>query len=612
MDINYTKQDYIATTAPYEEVESCSNPFEQEQKIAQLADHARSVGVRNFITLYKKYVKTMRMVGQQDYVENASNFSGQEMELNTGNWTADDFGISRIGYGGQEEIACPHPVMPVMRLSNVDTAMEKVKLAYKKGVTWRSIIVDRKQIASNNLIIGLADYGIAVTSENSKHLVKYLHDAENLNYDRIPEKKSVSRLGWVGGEGFSPYVDDLVFDGEDAFRTFFESVQCAGSYDKWVKAVKEIRACQNPVPKLILAASFASVLVGPCACLPFFVHTWGGTETGKTVGLMLAASVWANPEMGKYVHTFNSTAVAQELSAGFVNSLPLILDELQIVKEKKDFDQMIYQLSEGVGKARGQKTGGLQRTGTWANCIITSGEQPITSSASGGGAVNRIIEINCEETKLFDDPGGVVRVMKQNYGHAGKAFIDLLGDEKIMEEAIYLQQTYYKEINKKSTEKQALAASLILTADLLINNYIFRDDQYLSYQDIEQFLSSKDEVSQGKRAYEWLQEWIVQNRSKFLTESSGVVVECYGRLDRDSVSIIRNVFNHACADNGFNAASFAAWLKRNDLTETDADSKRLDKKRRINGSPCRCIVLKLEEDTPEGFVEVGNAEQIEL
>ena len=32
------------------------------------------------------------------------------------------------------------------------------------------------------------------------------------------------------------------------------------------------------------------------------------------------------------------------------NSLPLIIDELQLIKDnRKDFDRMIYQLSEGVG-----------------------------------------------------------------------------------------------------------------------------------------------------------------------------------------------------------------------------------------------------------------------
>lgn len=593
MAIRFTKEDYLTSTAPFEVIESCQNPFEKEQKLALISDHARSVGVRNFTTLYKQYVKTMRQIAKKDYIENASNFEGQEIELNTGEWTADDFGISRIGYQGQEEVACPHPIMPVLRLDNIDTGLEKIKLAYKKGSTWKSVIVDRKQIASSNLIVSLADYGIAVTSENSRTLIRYLHDIENLNYERIPSKKSISRLGWVDDEGFSPYVDGLIFDGENTFKTFFESVQAKGSYSKWLQVVKEVRAGSNVAPKIILAASFASVLVGPCSCLPFFVHTWGGTETGKTVGLMLAASVWANPEMGKYIHTFNSTAVAQELSASFVNSLPLILDELQIVKERKDFDQMIYQLSEGVGKSRGQKTGGLQKVGTWENCIITSGEQPITGNSSGGGAVNRIIEISCEETKLFEDPVGLVKVLKSNYGHAGKLFISLLEDNKIMDEARYLQQTFYKEMTRKSTEKQSLAASLILTADCLAGRYIFEDGDSIKFEELEQHLSNKDEVSQNKRAYEWLQDWIVQNNQKFMRDGIVPNGELFGQIFHGEISIIKNVFNQACKENGFNPVAFSSWLKREGLI--DCGKNRRDKTVRIDGTVCRCIVLKKDE-----------------
>ncbi len=608
MDINYTKEDYIATTAPYEEVERCGNPFEKEQKIAQLANHARDVGVRNFMTLYKKYVKSMKMLAKSDFVENASNFTGQELELDTGSWLADDYGISRPGVQG-EEIACAHPLMPVQRLTNIDTGIEKMKLAFKRGGIWRTVVCDRKQVASNNTIVGLADFGISVTSENARHMVRYLQDVENLNYDRIPQKKSVSRLGWVGEEGFSPYVEGLVFDGENSFKNFFDSVGEKGSMDKWVKEVKKIRQSECLAPKIMLAASFASALVGPCGGLPFFCHIWGGTETGKTVGLMLAASVWANPEMGKYIHTFNSTAVAQELSASFVNSLPLILDELQIVKDKKDFDQMIYQLSEGAGKSRGQKTGGLQKTGTWSNCIITSGEQPISSASSGGGAVNRIIEIRCDE-KLFTDPAHLCKIIKVNYGHAGKKFVELMSEPEMMENARQVQSVFFKEVNKEATEKQALAASLILTADFLINEYIFRDGQCISFEDLKQFLSSKDEVSAEKRAYEWIWGWIVQNRSKFLSEDNAHVMECYGRIDADSISIIRSVFNQACSENGYNPMSFATWMRDHDLTETENNEKRLDKKRRINGTACRCIVLKLEKDVLESFVPVD--EQIEF
>ena len=191
----------------------------------------------------------------------------------------------------------------------------------------------------------------------------------------------MGRLGWIDGYGFSPYVEDLVFDGDLSYKHFFESVRTHGNFGKWLDLVSGIRH-GGVIARLVLAASFASVLVKPCGALPFFVHLWGGTEAGKTVALMLAASVWASPKMGDYIHTFNSTSVGQELSAGFVNSLPLILDELQIVGDKKDFDKTIYLLAEGVGRSRGAKSGGLQKVSSWKNCILTNGEQPIRL---GGG-----------------------------------------------------------------------------------------------------------------------------------------------------------------------------------------------------------------------------------
>lgn len=127
--------------------------------------------------------------------------------------------------------------------------------------------------------------------------------------------------------------------------------------EKWLGMARGIRQ-KSVFARVILASAFASVLVKPLGGLPFFVHLWGGTESGKTVGLMLAASVWANPEIGRFIHTFNSTAVGREKSAAFVNSLPLILDELQIVKDKREFDKDIYMLSEVQGRTRGTKAEG--------------------------------------------------------------------------------------------------------------------------------------------------------------------------------------------------------------------------------------------------------------
>lgn len=593
----WSKEDFLESTEPYEELYKLINDkFALERALTQMSELAKLTGVKNFRTLFKGYCQNQKMNRVADYTLNVTNFDGQEMELDTGEWEADEHGITKYGQFG-EVVACVHPIMPVQRLVNIDSGVEKLKIAYRKGRNWRYVVSDKKQLASSNSIIGLADYGIAVTSENARHLVTYLHDIENLNYDAIPENRSVSRLGWIEGEGFSPYVENLIFDGDLSFKHYFESVKEKGKYQKWLDEVKKIR--QGGVPaRIMLAASFASALVEPCGGLPFFVHLWGGTENGKTISLMLAASVWANPEMGRYIHTFNSTAVAQELAAGFVNSMPLILDELQIVKEKKDFDNMIYQLSEGVGRNRGQKTGGIQKTQSWNNCILTSGEQPISNSASGGGAVNRIIEINSEDTKLFLDPMGTVDILKKNYGFAGKIFVNKLQEPNGMEMAIELQKTTYRDlVQGETTEKQALAASLILAADTLINKWIFQDGQELYYRDIIPFLSTRSEVSANERAYRWLSEWIAQNKSRF--SESSFATDTWGKFEQGTVCIIRNVFDRACHENGFNAASFLSWLKRKEYI--DAPEKGNTHRKRVNSVLCHCIVLKL---AVEGFERI--------
>ncbi len=602
--VTYSKDDFIYGTAPYEEVYRLRNDkFEMDRAKERLSEMAKSVGFSNFKTHFKNYMAKVGMTDKEVFMMNTTDFDGQPLELITGDWVADDNGVTRK-YGEGEIMACFHPIMPVKRLVNVDSGIEKLEIAFKKGHQWRRVIFDKKQLASANSIVGaLADYGVAVTSENAKYLVQYLHDVENLNYDKIPENNSVSRLGWIGEEGFSPYVEDLIFDGDISFKHYFESVKAKGSFDKWIKAVRDIRAQGNVPAKILVAASFASVLVEPCNCLPFFVHLWGGTETGKTAGLMLAASVWANPEMGKYIHTFNSTAVAQELSAGFVNSLPLMLDELQIIREKKDFDQMIYQLSEGVGRSRGQKTGGLQRTTTWQNCIMTTGEQPISSGHSGGGAVNRIIEISCEDAKLFDNPVEMVGTIKKNYGHAGKVFIDALNNSETMELARSTQKALYQElVESQTTEKQALAASLILTADALIDVEIFKDNNGLTVKDITTFLSTKSDVSVNLRALDWLMEWLAQNRQKFEKDNEKNY-EIWGEIELNTALIIRSVFNKACQENGYSAPGFLAWLKRKGYI--DAPDKRFDKTKRIGGMPCHCVVLRLDlGEATDGFQEV--------
>lgn len=593
----YTRDDYLTTTKPFEYLYAHKeNKFEMRQLMGRMSIQAQAVGVRNLATLFKDYIETVSGTVTPGF--NRTDFTGQEMELDCGGWTATDTGIYGTDKMGFEVVACYHPIMPVQRLVNVDTREHKVMLAYRLSRRWDIVIVDRNVISDSRSIIGLSKYGIMVNSETGKALVRYLADVEQLNYDLIPEVSSVGRLGWIEEYGFSPYEEELVFDGEETYRTRFESIQEHGSREAWLDCARAVRSGKTPgnvIARIVLAASFASVLVGPCRCLPFFVHLWGGSETGKSLSLVLAASVWANPEIGVYIQTFNATEVGKELGAAFCNSLPLIIDELQLVKDnRKDFDRMIYQLSEGVGRARGRKQGGLQKTPTWRNCVITTGEFPIISANSGEGAVNRTIEVDCHDTKLFDEPKKTATSLYANYGFAGREFVDHLMEDGVIERVQKLQEDLQKAIKTGDTmDKQTASAALILAADRLSEEWIFQDGVLLQPDDIRPYLVSKETVNQNARALQYLYDFININQSRFSPGADAHQGEVWGDLDDDYAYIIRSKFDQILQDEGYNASAFLGWAKNNNLILPGKDGK-MTRTKRINGRVSRCIWLKMD------------------
>lgn len=595
----FSVEEYLTTETPYEWLYKYKdNKFLLRQMCERMKEQAGALGVRAFMSLWNAYCEAQAQ-RQGMKLDNATNFDNQEIELFSGEYVCDEYGVIIPDKYGYEQIVCRHPILPVQRLVNIDSGEERLKIAYKKGRMWRSLIAEKSTLASSNGILQLAANGVVVNSENAKALSTYILDIENLNYDYIPEQKSVGRMGWVGEHGFSPYVDDLVFDGESNFKHAFNSVKSSGDRQKWMDAMIKMRA-EKGFGRFFLAASFASVILEPCGLLPFFVHAWGGTEVGKTVGLMIAASVWASPKMGEYITTFNSTLVGQEMMATFLNSLPMCVDELQIQTSAgiKDFDKIIYQLTEGVGRTRGAKTGGLQKVNTWRNCIITNGERPISNANSGGGAVNRIIEFECSE-KVYSDLPWLSNLIRQNYGFAGREFVSHLQEEGAFEAVNIIQKEFYQELLKTdSTEKQAAAASALLAADYIATNLIFKDGNNLTVEDMASIMTKKDDVNVNKRAYEFILEMVTRNLNHFKTNEFGDYQgEIWGKIEKDEIYIIKSVFDREMQNNGYNSTAFLAWAKRLDLISTAKDKR--TKVYRIAGAVTNCVCIKKPKESQQ-------------
>ncbi len=596
---DFTAEQYYNSSDPYKWLYQYKNDkFLMKQLMQKMKAKAGAVGVKCFVALFNAYCETVASKAGIS-LDNSTQFEGQPVELFSGQYKCEESGVYFIDKFGYEVNVCRHPIMPIQRLCNADTGEERLEIAYKKGKNWRTVIVEKSVIASSSSILQLASYGILVNSENAKALSTYILEIENLNFDVIPEQQSISRLGWISQRHFSPYVEELVFDGETNFKHIFSAVKSSGSREAWVNVMRNLRSEKSP-GRLFLAASFASVILEPCGLLPFFLHAWGGTETGKTVGLMIAASVWACPKLGEYVTTFNSTLVGQEMNAAFLNSLPMCIDELQIQSSSgiRDFDRIIYQLTEGVGRTRGAKTGGLQRMNTWRNCIITNGEHPISNSSSGGGAVNRVIEFECDE-KVYSDLVGICAVISQNYGFAGREFVEYLQQDGIFEAVNAIQKEYYRELLKSdSTDKQAASASAILAADAIATELIFKDGNNLNVADLEKIMTKKAEVNVNQRALEYVYELAERNPNRFKANEFGDYQgEVWGKKEDDCIYFIKSVFDREIANAGFNSTAFLAWAKRMGYIDTDKNKR--TKKAWILGGSVNTVCVKKEKQPAE-------------
>lgn len=590
-------------------------PFIFQQEVAKMAINAAEVGFKGFKSTLKVYLDARKEDQRKNLIPNQTEFDGPYKELDCGEWHSTDFGIYRDNAYGNREYACSHAIMPVERLVNIDTAEVKLKLAYKRpgrDKKWQTTIVGKDVVSTSRTIVQLAMQGISVTSTSATALVDYLNDIENRNYDVIPESKSIGRLGYIPGEGFSPYVEGLVFDGDASFRNLYGSVKAKGSIGKWLDTALECRK-MSVTARIMLAASFASPILSIVGSLPFFVHLWGvDSGTGKTVGLMLAASVWGDPALGSYTQTFNSTQVGQERTAAFLNHLPLCIDELQLTKDSRgrtNFD--VYQLAQGVGRARGRRNGGIESAPTWSCCFLTTGESPIVNGSAGAGAVNRVIDIECTAgSAVIVNGQKIANSLKQNYGFAGQSFVSkLYGSEQTLEIVRDMYNDHYKELCQgDSTEKQAMAAAAILTADDLATHWIFEDGMELTTKDIREFLASKEAVSAGRRAYDWLCDWVASNANHFNSDQAAAVGETYGVLEGDMAYIIRGVFDRVIQEAGFSASATLSYLRNNRLIEVrPGKGKGYTKTKRIGGTTPQCIWLRLN-----GSDDIGEEDMLPL
>lgn len=518
---------------------------------------------------------------------NYTNFSYPELkeQLICNDFIANDNGIGILNGKTLDKIT-EAPVLPIRQYYNPFRDTYKITLAYVKDGEWREGTWYAGDIFESNKLVRLSNNGLPVISKNAKELSAYImHIMSNNKFEPIP---CTDKLGWVGDNfsEFAPYTSNYELD-VTLQQAMKNTLIAKGDYDVWLNNMREHRKQKREELNILLAASFASPMLGICNALPFWVHLHGFTGVGKTVCLMASASIWGNPSPdAELVSGFRSSTIGAEIRADMLNNIPAFMDDTAEIKNSYagNFGDLIYMLCSGQGKVRGNKDLNLRDSKTWKNVTISTGETPITTEKSRGGEINRVIEIQTGKGKIFEDGAKEVEILKNNYGFAGREFIRILTQElcpeMIREEFDIIRRRLKDKTNGQNVlEKQLNSFAMLLLADKIATEYIFCDGIYLDEDKFIAMLKTTEEADTMLNAYKRISDMIITSRNRHFNDYSN---EFWGRLVKSPtglqtiVHILPNSFNELCEKCEVNPKEMKNYLFDKGLLEGTQDKRQPD------------------------------------
>ena len=421
------------------ELASWANTEDVARYVAIRKKIPRELGIRRFEAELRKY--TLGKMAEEMPPASVLRLSGCQTRgmIVPQNWIVDDQGIRHMetAFGELQPVTvCRDPLFVSAKVINVDDNTEKLGITYRRNGAYKTLIASRADLLNKNTIIKYADFGLPVSSGTAGTITKYIAEMEAANDHAIPIKRCVNRAGWVGNE-FYPYrIKDTVqyYDDQTGTTNIVEALHTHGSEERWLELAKVVR--EYPYARLMMAAAFASPLIVKLSHRNIYAHFWYESRGGKTAVAKFCLSIYGNPD--NLIGTYNATLFGMEQRAATMKHLPLVLDELQSLKEKYlSVNDIVYNLGNGIGKTRGKIGSGIRKMDGWSNCIISTGEQPMRADSSMDGINSRLMEINA--CPLMNGEGVIdqelgVRLHTEarlNYGFAGKRYVVFLIDEII-------------------------------------------------------------------------------------------------------------------------------------------------------------------------------------
>ena len=493
--------------------------------------------------------------------------------------------------------------------------------------------IDRDVLMNQGRIIGaLGPMGACVSTDNAKDLVRYLTDCERRLGRARPRRRSVTHLGWADRPlgAFMPYVEpqgNMRFnpsgDGAVKAKPFMEP---KGTLDEWVAGMAPARKASMAF-RCVLAATFASPLVAVVDVQTFIVYLWGRSRSGKTPTLKAAGSVWGDPSEGVegYFRTFADTPKSIVRAATLLHDMPVIIDELQSkgsagggqAGKRQAVEDLLYSLSIGHERGALNSDRSMMRTGSWRSLTIATGEIPIVGDSTQQGAANRTLELNAEPFGDTRAAKRMHRLVKEQHGTAGRAFIDALrrNPREFYDDGFSAMLDAVGEV--AGGHPQADNVALVAFADALAEFYVFSpgkdwDACLAGGMELAGWAlgnaTGQDAADTDLKAIQFLNEWLVRNSIHFDESCEMDRLERYGvrqeRTDRpgNMWCVFSSVLNKALTDAGYDRNKTLRRMADEGLLEIPPAAKGFTSQRRVHGGDrVRCVCI--DNGALEAFLE---------
>lgn len=341
----------------------------------------------------------------------------------------------------------PYDLFPVELCKDMDMGYEATRVRHHlPHEGWQEFSFRSALVASQrDFVTVMMDN--SVKPENSKFMAAYMTSYLQELQSKTKLRKLYGSMGWKE-EGFllgrKLYTKDGVQAAGVSDRVSTDIVNglsTGGTLEGWQAGIHRLDQAGLEAHLFSFLVGFGAPLFSITGYDGSMISMLGFTNSGKTLSATCMMSIYGQYKrlrIGK-----KDTLNAKIEKMAMLGNLPVYMDELTNI-EPADLSQLVYQVSEGRGRARLRSDSTMREAAEWQTLGVASTNASLVGKLALGkdnaeAEMMRLLEYRVENIAWFErQMTDIYGAVTKNFGHAGEAYVQYLvkADKEVLKAEI--------------------------------------------------------------------------------------------------------------------------------------------------------------------------------